>query len=293
VSSGQSIRSDAARRSIARFTGGAWTVGAIVMALIAFGTFARLEFDPQTGALRDTGGDGGYSDIPWQDANLPEIEPVDGNVYAGEGNAVIRIDDVTTEPLQIVQLSDVYIDLSMTESGDIDPDTLLPDSEWPLDVGRPQPDLPAVVFPFAGTLELWVETEDPWQLRIEPLDAEEITDVVSGQGNQLLVYRGTSVSALFEFAGEGIFFVTAYTREEGQESIIIESDPLKERHSWTPSDTVVFLIESDSERGAWVVDIDDYVDEDTSTPGPSSPSMPSPSTPSTDATDPPTEQETP
>jgi hypothetical protein len=293
VSSGQSIRSDAARRSIARFTGGAWTVGAIVMALIAFGTFSRLQFDPQTGALLDTGDDGGYSDIPWEDENLPQIEPVDGNVYAGEGNAVIRIDDVTTEPLQIVQLSDVYIDLSMTESGDIDPDTLLGDSEWPLDVGRPQPDLPAVVFPYEGTLELWVETEDPWQLRIEPLDAEEITDVVSGQGNQVLVYRGPSASALFEFAGEGIFFVTAYTREEGQESIIIESDPLRERQSWTPSETVVLLIESDAERGAWVVDIDDVGNPSTPSPSTSSPSTSSPSTPSPEATDAPTEQETP
>ena len=281
MSSDQSVGSDGARRAIGRFAGGAWTVGAIVMALIAFSTFARLEWDPQTGALRDTEGGGGYSDVPWQDANLPEVEPVDGNVYVGEGNAVIRVDDVTTEPLQITQLSDVYIDLSMTESGDIDPETLLGDTEWPLDVGRPQPDLPAVVFPYEGTLELWVETEDPWQLRIEPLDAEEITDVVSGQGNQLLVYRGTSVSALFEFAGEGIFFVTAFTREEGQESIIIESDPLKERHSWTPSDTVVFLIESDPDDGAWVVDIDSYGNE---TPS---------NEPSPTSTEPPTEQETP
>lgn len=278
MSSGQSIRSDGARRSIGRFSAGAWTVGAIVMAIIAFSTFARLEWDPQTGALRDTGGDG-YSNYPWEDANLPEVEPVDGNVYAGDGNAVIRMDGVSTDPLQVTQLGDAYVRLSMTESGDIDPDLPVEDREWPLRVGYPQADLPAVVFPYEGTLELWVQADGPWQLRIEDLAAEEITDVVSGQGNKLLVYRGTSVSALFEFVGEGVFFVTAYTREAGEESLIIESDPLKERHSWSPSDVVVFSIESDADRGAWVVDIDSYGNE---------PQTPVPSLGATD----PTEQET-
>lgn len=278
MSSDQPVRSDAARRSIARFTGGAWTVGAIVMALIAFGTFARLEWNPDTGTLRDTADGGNYGDYPWEDAGIPEIEPVDGDVYVGEGNAVIRLDDVTTAPLQVTQLTDAYVRLSMTESGDIDPDLPVDDREWPLSVGYPQPELPAVVFPFTGTLELWVESDEPWQLRIEDLVATEITDVVSGQGNQLLIYRGSSISALFEFAGEGIFFVTAYTREQGEESLIIESDPLKERHTWTPSDVVVFSIESDADRGAWVVDIDSYGDEPSPTPT---------------GTEPPTEQETP
>jgi hypothetical protein len=298
VSSGQSIEpggvaSPDARRSIARFQGGAWTIGAIVMAVIAFGTFARLEWNADTGTLRDTADGNAYGDYPWEDETLPEVEITDGGgyeYYSGTGNAVIRVEDVTTEPLQVTQVSDVYVDLHMTESGDIDPETLLPEAEWPLDVGSPQPELPVVIFPYEGTLELWVESDDPWTLQIEELDAEEITDVVSGQGNALLVYRGSAVSALFEFAGDGIFFVTAYTREEGQESIIIESDPLKERHSWSPSDIVVLSIESDADRGAWVVDIDDYEDEDeesTPAPAPTSPASPAP-----DDTTPPTEQET-
>lgn len=285
MSSGQSIRSDAARRSIGRFSAAAWTVGAIVMAVIAFSTFARLEWDPQTGALRDTEGGGGYSAYPWEDANLPEVQPVDGNIYVGDGNAVIRLDDVTTDPLQVTQLSDANVRLSMTESGDIDPDLAVDDREWPLRVGYPQPDLPSVVFPYEGTLELWVQVEGPWQLRIEPLAAEEITDVVSGKGNKLLVYRGSAASALFEFVGEGIFFVTAYTREAGEESLFIESDPLRERQSWTPSDVVVLSIESSADRGAWVVDIDPTVDD--------TPSTPPSSEPSPTSTDTPTEQEIP
>jgi hypothetical protein len=271
------VRSPDARRGIARFQAVAWTVGGIVMTIIAFATFARLEWDADTGRLRDTADGSSYGDYPWNDENLPEVELTDGGgyeYYSGVGNAVIRVEGVTTEPLQISQVSDVYVDLSMTESGDIDPETMLGDDEWPIDVGSPQPDIPTVVFPYAGTLELWVEADDPWTLQIDELEAEEITDVVSGQGNALLVYRGTAVSALFEFAGEGIFFVTAYTREVGQESLIIESDPLKERHSWSPSDIVVLSIESDADRGAWVVDIDSYGEDPpsgsppTSTPTP-------------------------
>lgn len=266
------VRAPEARRSIARFQAVAWTIGAIVMSVIAFSTFARLEWDADTGRLRDTADGTSSGVLPWEDETLPEVELTDGGdyeYYSGVGNAVIRVDDVTTEPLQITQVSDVYVDLSMTESGDIDPDTMLGENEWPLDVGSPQPDLPTVVFPYAGTLELWVESEDPWTLQIEELDAREITDVVSGQGNELLIYRGSAVSALFEFAGDGIFFVTAYTREVGEESLIIESEPLRERHSWSPSDVVVLSIESDADRGAWVVDIDSYEDDPpTSTPSP-------------------------
>ncbi len=271
MSSGQPIASGEAGRRIGRFSSVLWTGGAVVMAVIAFATFARLEWNPDTGTLRDTAGGSGYSDLPWEDEGIPEVEEQADGVYAGEGNAVIRIDGVTTAPLQVTQLGDVYVSLSMTESGDIDPDRPAEDREWPLRVGDPQPDLPAVVFPYAGTLELWVEAEEAWQLRIEDLDAEEITDVASGKGNALLVYSGSSVSALFEFAGEGIFFVTAYTREEGEDSLIIESEPLRERHSWSPSDTVVLRIESDADRGAWVVDIDSYDDETPSTPAPSGP----------------------
>ena len=293
MSMDQSV-SDAARRSLSRFSATLWTVGAIVMAVIAFSTFARLEWDPQTGALRDTGGDG-YSAYPWQDENLPEIEPVDGDVYSGAGNAVVRIPNVTEEPLQVEQISDVGVRLSMTESGDIDPATPVDDREWPLSVGSPQPDLPSVVFPYEGTLELWVEVEgsDQWTIRIQPLDGEELTDVASGTGNGLLVYRGPAASALFEFVGEGIFFVTAYTREEGEESLIIESDPLKERHSWQPSDVVVLSIESDGDRGAWTIDIDDYATEPpTPDPGETPADAPSGSPAETPADDP-TEQENP
>jgi hypothetical protein len=268
------------------------------MAVIAFATFARLEWNADTGTLRDTADGNAYGDYPWFDETLPEVELTDGGdyeYYSGTGNAVIRVDDVTAEPLQVTQVSDVYVDLSMTESGDIDPETILTDAEWPLDVGSPQPELPVVIFPYEGTLELWVESDDPWTLQIEELDAEEITDVVSGQGNALLVYRGSAVSALFEFRGEGIFFVTAYTREEGQESIIIESDPLKERHSWSPSDIVVLSIESDADRGAWVVDIDDYANEESTSTSTSTPTpTPTPtSSPDPSGTTPPTEQETP
>lgn len=287
MSSGQPIQSDRARRTIARFSGVSWTAGAIVMALIAFGTFSRLAIDGDTGRLFEPG-NGGYSDYPWEDENLPEAQPDanDPDVYVGNGNAVIRIDGVTTAPLQVTPIDGEYIRLSMTESGDIDPEQPVEDREWPLRVGYPQEDLPSVVFPYAGTLELWVQADEQWILRIEELVADEITDVVSGQGNKLLVYRGNAVSALFEFVGEGVFFVTAYSREIGEESLIIESDPIKQRQSWSPSDVVVLSIESDADRGAWVVDIDSYDDE--STPAPSE----TPTAPS-DTTDPPTEQETP
>ncbi|RUQ99074.1 hypothetical protein [Labedella endophytica] len=289
MSSGQPIQSDRARRTIARFAGASWTAGAIIMALIAFGTFSRLAVDGDTGRLFEPGG-GGYSDYPWEDENLPEAQPDanDPDVYVGNGNAVIRIDGVTTAPLQVTPIDGEYIRLSMTESGDIDPELPVEDREWPLRVGYPQEDLPSVVFPYAGTLELWVQADEQWILRIEELVADEITDVVSGQGNRLLVYRGNAVSALFEFVGDGVFIVTAYSREVGEESLIIESDPIEQRQSWSPSDVVVLSIESSADRGAWVVDIDSYDDDDESTPTPGE----TPTT-SSEPTDPPTEQETP
>lgn len=288
MSSDQSISSDGARRSIARFAGTVWTIGSIVMAIVAFSTFARIGFDPDTGALFETGGGGRYGEYPWQVDDVPVAESDDGRTYSGDGDAVIRMPTPTTDPLQVTSLREADVRLSQTASGDIDPDTAADDREWPESVGYPEPDRPTVIFPYEGTLELWVQADEPWTLELSELDAEELTDVASGKGNALLVYRGDAVSAMFEFVGEGIFFVTAYSREEGQNSLIIESDPLKERHSWEQSDTVVFQIESDADRGAWSIAVDSYADEG-STPSPGATETPG----STDTPDNPTDQENP
>jgi hypothetical protein len=250
------------------------------MAIIAFSTFARVGVNGDTGALFEVDNPGAYGDYPWEVDDVAVAESSDGRTFSADGDAVIRVPSASTDPIQIAQVTDVDVRLSMTASGDIDPAVPAEDREWPETVGYPEDDIPIVAFPYAGTLELWVEADEAWTLTIADLAADEITDTASGQGNALLVYSGESVSATFEFAGEGIFFVTTFTREGGEESLIIDSGALTERHSWQPSESVVFRIESDADRGAWVVDIDSYAEDE-----------PSPTPSASTGTEPPSEQE--
>ncbi|MCU1404548.1 MAG: hypothetical protein JWQ43_851, partial [Glaciihabitans sp.] len=104
----------------------------------------------------------------------------------------------------------------------------------------------------------------------EKAEFTEITDgFASGSGNGYLVYRGDAVSARFVHRGDGIFFVTIQTVGGQSDRPIIESGEIDLRESWDPTSAVYFSIESDDERGAWTVDIDELAgDAPTDSPSP-------------------------
>jgi hypothetical protein len=258
--------STTSRRRIRTFSTWLWVWGAVVLFIGALNTYSEVGI-----------GDGGFAllgdgENPWEVAEPPVFEP-DGTTYSGDGSGVIRIplEEHGQQAYSATLLTDEYVDLFVTDADDLDrPDN---DRGYPTNVAYLYDEgAQTFVLPPDADLELWVRTDDAWELTLQPAVAVEITDgYAGGSGNQLLVYRGDAASARFVHRGDGLFYVTVQTFGTRSEMPIIESGDVDERYAWGIADAVYINIESDADRGAWSIDIDELATDDPVEPEPSTP----------------------
>ncbi|WP_133163767.1 hypothetical protein [Cryobacterium zongtaii] len=252
MSMGNVSVSSTARRRIRTFSVWVWVWGAVVLFIGALNTYADVGIGDEGFAIL---GDG---ENPWDVEDPPVFEP-DGTTYSGEGSGLIRIplEDHDQGPYIVRLVAGDYLDLYATRVEDLSQPA--DDRGYPENIGYfYDPDDEALVLPPDGDLELWVRTDDPWELTLQKAEVDEITDgFASGEGNDFLVYRGDAVSARFQHKGDGIFYVTIQTIGERSDRPIIESGDVDQRLSWNPTDAVYISIEADDGRGAWSVDIDE------------------------------------
>lgn len=253
-----------ATRRIGLANGLLWIVATIVLVVVGATTayqYVVSPYQPDGGLFA---GAGGY-DYPWEAANPLEAEN-DGDTWSGEASAVIRIPAAQfTEPLRATRVVGGDLELSRTNPADLE---IYPgERPWPDYIGYLYGDRTSVIVPDGHDLELWVASGGAWEMRLEPLDAIEVTDFYSGTGNAVLVYRGDALSARFTHTGTGIFFVDVYTAFE-RDTPIIETGDVSQRLSWAIDSWVVFEIESSADRGAWTVTIENLA---SSTPAPTGP----------------------
>lgn len=255
--------STSARRRIRSFSVALWVFGSVLLFVSALNTYENIGLGDDGFAVL------GEDEYPW-DAENPPVFEADGNVYSGDGSGVIRIplEEHNGEPLTVQLEAGEYVDLFVTRPEDLNQPAN--DRYYPDNVAYMyEPDDEAFVLPARADLELWVRTEGEWSFTLAPADVREITDgYASGKGDQLLIYRGDAVSARFEHAGAGVFFVTIQTPGSDRDQPIIESGDVSERLSWDPADSVFFTIESDAERGVWTVDIDELASDSPEQPTP-------------------------
>jgi hypothetical protein len=241
-----------ARRRIRTFSVWLWVWGAIVLFIGALNTYADVGLGDDGLAII------GDNQNPW-DIRDPEVFEPDGSTYSGDGSGVIRIplEEHDQDAYTVTLVAGEYVDLYVTPAADLDQPAT--DREYPdniayvYDAGDQ-----ALVLPEDADLELWVRTDEAWEFTIEKAEFTEITNgFVSGKGNGYLVYRGDAVSARFLHRGDGIFFVTIQTVGGQSDRPIIESGDIDLRESWDPTSAVYISIESEEDRGAWSVDIDE------------------------------------
>ncbi len=267
--------SSSARRRIRSFSVALWVFGSVLLFVSALNTFENIGLGDDGFAVI------GEDEYPW-DAENPPVFEADGNVYSGDGSGLIRIplEDHNGQPLAVLLEDGEYVDLFVTRPEDLDQPA--DDRYYPDNIAYMyEPGDEAFVLPAEADLELWVRAEGEWSFTLAPADVREITDgYASGKGDELLIYRGDAVSARFEHAGAGVFFVTIQTPGSDPDQPIIESGEVSERLSWDPADAVFFTIESDAERGVWTVDIDELAsDSPDQTPPPSDTATPPPADP--------------
>ena len=108
-------------------------------------------------------------------------------------------------------------------------------------------------FASPGTV-LWVRTDGPWTLVIEPLQAETVDSAVSGTGTRYLRYDGPSNTAGFRHEGDGTITVEVLTAAE-REAPVISLGVIDQQLTWSSSPEVVFHIIA--EPGAvWSLSVD-------------------------------------
>jgi hypothetical protein len=255
--------STVARKRIRTFSTWLWVWGAVVLFIGALNTYGDVGI-----------GGGGFGIVgeernPWDRANPPVFD-ADGDTYSGDGSGVIRIplEEHGQQAYAATLLTDEYLDLFVTNAEDVGrPDN---DRGYPSNIAYLyNAGAQTFVLPPDADLELWVRADEAWELTLQPAEAVEITDgYAGGSGNELLVYRGDAVSARFVHRGDGLFYVTVQTFGSRSERPIIESGEVDERYAWGITDTVYFSIESDADRGAWAIDIDELATDSPVAPDP-------------------------
>jgi hypothetical protein len=251
-----------ATRRIGIANGVLWILATIVLVVVGATTAYQFVVTPYTGG-------GLFVDpyaYPWEDDEPVVAEEADPNVWSAVGPAVIRLPaDRFLQPRRGSIVAGEEMDLYRTNPADAD---VAPGQRpWPDAIAYLYGDRETYVVPSGGDLELWVMANGPWELRLEPLSVAEVTDVYSGQGDGVVMYRGDAVSAQLSHVGEGVFFVDIYTAFANDTGAIIEVGPVDQRVTWGIDSWVVFAIESDADRGVWTIDIEELA-RPTSEPSP-------------------------
>ncbi|MGV8883410.1 MAG: hypothetical protein ACOH19_14770 [Rhodoglobus sp.] len=213
-------------------------------------------------------------DNPWDDPTPDEATHVEGStVWSGTNGTLISLtsEDFADGPLAASINRGNQLELHVTDADRVG----TADRGYPNYIDVMRDDETNVILPTGYLTELWVVAAGDWAINLVPLDAQPITDELSGQGDAYLIYEGTATSARFIHRGEGIFFVSLYT-SEGLDRPIIENGNVDQRAVWPVNNTVVIFIESDADRGAWTVDIDLLAEDDPPDPTPTDDSTPSP-----------------
>jgi hypothetical protein len=264
-----------ATRRLGLANGLLWIVAAIVLVVVGATSAYAFVVNPYTpgGGLFDPPG------YPWQAENPLEAEEVAPNEWAADASAVIRIPAAElTVPLRASIVRGDDLDLYRTAPEDLGATGA--DRPWPEYFDYLYGDRDVLLVPTGDDLELWVGAGGAWQLRLAPVtDLVTIDDDYDGRGNAVILYTGDAVSARFQHIGDGVFFVGVYTAYDRDGGAIIDSGDVNQRISWAPDSWVLFEIESDADRGAWSIDIEQLAP---STPSPTSTPPPTPQPTETD-----------
>ncbi len=205
-----------------------WVVGAIVIGAIATTTVVSALSGPPRW----------LTDFPWEREN-PTIATQNGSTWSAPGNAMIVLpDELTTgSAIEVRRTSGQgeLLFLGQSPSAEAARDEL-PQSLGILDAVNTD----TATFASPGTV-LWVRTDGPWTLVIEPLQAETVDSAVSGTGTRYLRYDGPSNTAGFRHEGDGTITVEVLTAAE-REAPVISLGVIDQQLTWSSSPEVVFHI---------------------------------------------------
>lgn len=228
-------------RGIRTYSAALWIVGAIVIGAIATTTVYSILSGPPRW----------LTDFPW-DKDSPTVAAQTGSTWSAPGNAMIILPkELTTgSAIEVRRTSGQGELLFLGQS----PSAEAAREELPQSLGiLDAVNTDTATFASPGTV-LWVRTDGPWTLIIEPLEAETVDGAVSGTGTRYLRYDGPSSTAEFRHEGDGTITVEVLTAAE-REAPITSLGVVDQQLTWTSSPEAVFHIIA--EPGAvWSLSVD-------------------------------------
>lgn len=242
---------DARIRSFSRIV---WTVGSIVITIVAVLVFPRIYLGPAGDLYVEGGGIGYERTLPWLEDDPVELEIVDGRIRGDRDGGVLPLAS-SSDPLVLRGLGTDDIGVGVRQSVDAGDAA---DTDLPASIGwLYSADDEVFLLPGRADGLVWFSSEDPaWEVTVDPVRTQPITDSVSGTGDAVLAYRGDALSARFVHEGAGIFRVTIAA--PGETTLAVnEVDDVSERASWREPGVVLFLIEAAGGDGEWTVTTDE------------------------------------
>ena len=185
--------------------------------------------------------------------STPAIAAQNGSTWSAPGNAMIVLPDALTtgSAIEVRRTSGQGELLFLGQS----PSAEAAREELPQSLGiLDAVNTDTATFAAPGTV-LWVRTDGPWTLVIEPLRAETVDSAVSGTGTRYVRYDGPSNTAEFRHEGDGTITVEVLTAAE-REAPVISLGVIDQQLTWASSAEVVFHIIA--EPGAvWSLSVDE------------------------------------
>lgn len=247
-------------KRIRAFSAGAWLIGTVAVAIVAWVSFPVIMVDPDTGDVYVDQPNAGYAaDYAFAQDDPQELEIVDGVIQGTTEGGYIRLaagSDLLLltpdEDDEAVFEDGVPVHQQLDTAIADDPD----DREWPEFLGSLWPENPMLVMPGATDGLLWFgEARGEWTAEISTSETVTMGEHAEGAGNAVLLYEGDALSGRFQHFGTGLFIVEAVTVGDA-ENLFAEYDEVDLRASWAPTDRVAFLIQADTGDGTWAITMD-------------------------------------
>lgn len=245
-------------RHISLFSIALWGVGLGFVIVVGV-----ISFSGDDGAFPNNAA---YEDEPWLNPN-PTLATNDGDVWSGDNGDVIRLTDLdTTKALHISVIGDGYPRATVTgENGALlfldqyDDAPSFTISEYAQEY----------VLPPAESLELWIDSDEPWQIEAKQVELDELSGTVSGVGSAAFIYTGTATSARVSVRGEYSLRLNVIAGLSA-EDVLSASGNVDRTVAWPDNDGAIFVISTYDET-AWTIEMPDEP-ASTQTPEPSTPS---------------------
>lgn len=250
---------DEALRRIRSFSAVTWTVGSIIVMLLAMVTIPPIFSNPRTGeVLVNPGAGAADEDRAWLADHPQELTVDNGVLHGTRRGGYLRLPGgselkLITPRADVEATGGVSVFQQVGTQRDVDAE----DWDYPRFIGILWgPPTSTLVMPSDRDGLLWFGASDSdWTADVTIPATRTIETSASGTGNAVLIYDGAALSGRFQHTGSGLLQVSFVGVGEWK-SLVNDVDEVDLRASWEPSDRIAFYVEADTGAGTWTITLD-------------------------------------